>query len=34
MRDELAEHYNVDNVEDLTMEEVEDVYELQEVVNV
>ncbi len=33
MRDELAEKYNFDSVDDLTIEEVEDFYSVREVVN-
>ena len=33
MRNELAQHYNFDGVDALTMEEVEDYYEVKEVVN-
>ncbi len=33
MRSELAEHYNFDRVDTLTIEEVEDYYEVREVEN-
>ena len=33
MQDELADYYNFNGVDDLTMEEVEDYYEVREVVN-